>query len=78
MSAEYKAIYKCRLCGMVYANGLTTGEEMAYRCTCNVAAGIVGVYAQEPLKLTPHLCEGDYTGSVGLADFQGWRKEGQE
>lgn len=73
----YKAIYKCRLCGKVYRNGVETSESAALNATAMIAAG---VKIHEPLAPTPmeiHRCLGNYAGRIGLADFQGWEKEAE-
>lgn len=72
---EYKAIYKCRLCGEVYKNGVTTGQDMAMRCMAELVCGIRGTVPIAPTMTETHYCGGDYAGSLGLADFQGWKKE---
>ena len=74
---KYKAIYKCRLCGKVYHNGAETGEGGAM---CNLAMIATGVKITEPLAPQPyeiHRCHSPRAGSLGLADFQGWDKEGE-
>lgn len=73
---EYKAVYKCRLCGQVYKSGATTGQALA---VAHMVETTVGLYGTVPLcvrKLESHSCGGPYSGSLGLADFQGWQKEG--
>lgn len=66
---EYKAIYKCRLCGRTYHNGTTTGQEVATRCMAQLVVGILPTEPMAPLMTEMHYCGG---GSLGLADFQGW------
>lgn len=72
-----KAIYKCRLCGEVYHNGTVTGEKVALACITEMAVGIRVYRPQAPQMTEPHCCGGNHAGSIGLADFQGWEKEGQ-
>ena len=67
---EYKAIYKCRLCGRTYHNGATTGAKQATLCMELLHGGIRGVVPQAPAMTETHHCGGD---CLGLADFQGWR-----
>ena len=71
----YKAIYKCRLCGAVYHNGTCTGGEVAARCMALLNAGITGIEPLTPSITETHYCGGQFAGSLGLADFQGWRME---
>ena len=73
----YKAIYKCRLCGAVYANGATTGKDVAERCMVELTCGISGTVPMAPTMNETHDCGGDHAGSLGLADFLGWEMEGQ-
>ena len=70
-----QAVYKCRLCGEVFASGATTGEKVANTCMVYLHAGVVGVEPMAPTMTTTHTCGGDHAGSLGLADFQGWKKE---
>lgn len=76
---EYKAYYKCRLCGDVFTNGATTGQEIAMQHIHQTAAGVMPDYLanQAPGKYVHH-CGGDYNHSMGIADFQGWRAEQEE
>lgn len=76
--AEYKALYKCRLCGEVFQNGVTTGENMAERCMIELNAGLVCTVPMAPTMTETHNCGGDHAGSLGLADFLGWKKEDHE
>lgn len=65
---QYKAIYKCRLCGKVYSN-LTAAADLVERSMLEQAAGTFGeVPLGQPMTKT-HSCA---DGSLGLADFQGW------
>ena len=70
-----KAIYKCRLCGAVYCNGATTGEAIATACMEELHAGLCGTVPMAPRMTETHRCGGPFAGSLGLADFQGWREE---
>lgn len=70
---EYKAIYKCRLCGEEFED-CTTGEDIVQ--AVNVALSVVGhtnhvKFARNIYKNTTHYCE---DGSLGFADFQGFKK----
>lgn len=70
---EYKAIYKCRLCGEKFEDG-TTGEAIAQ--AVNVAISVVGntnhvKCVRNIYKNTTHYCK---DGSFGFADFQGFKK----
>lgn len=68
---EYKAVYKCRLCGEVYT-GLTTAEELAEAHMVEINARLYGTVPFTVRKTDTHRCGGDHTGSLGLADFLGW------
>lgn len=70
-----KAVYKCRLCGERFHNGAETGPDVAERCMVEMNVGIVGTVAMAPNKTDTHRCSGPFSGSLGLADFQGWEEE---
>lgn len=70
-----KAVYKCRLCGERFYNGAETGPEIAARCMVEMNTGMYGTVAMAPRKTETHCCGGQYAGSLGLADFQGWEAE---
>lgn len=59
----YQAIYKCRLCGQKFNNGVMMGE--LDECKREVAMDIL----EHPIRVTVHECFG---GSIGIADFQGY------
>jgi hypothetical protein len=75
---EYKAIYKCRLCGETYADGCTTGRKVAERCMAELVVGVISTQPLAPTMTTAHNCGGDHAGSLGLADFQGWKRTKEE
>ena len=72
---EYRATYKCRLCGEKFEAGIT-GEFMASLCTMALAESnsVESVIGTSDLhRYIPHNCK---DGSYGLADFIGFiRKE---
>lgn len=70
-----KAIYKCRLCGQTYSSGAHTGPTKAAMCMAMLVAGLVNTEPMAPRLLDSHVCNLEYSGSIGLADFQGWKKE---
>ena len=70
--AEWRAIYKCRLCGEIFEDGVT-GEGNA--CAINVALSVNETFYNSNThssghRYVPHFCE---DGSFGFADFQGFR-----
>ena len=67
-----KAIYKCRLCGKTYHNGSNTGYGIAEVCMVELHAGHCGTVPMAPAMTETHRCE---DGSLGIADFQGWKKQ---
>lgn len=69
---KYKTIYKCRLCGERYATGKPVKCETAIAATSCLVLNIKGVVPETPTLTDTHICGGDHTGSIGLADFQGW------
>ena len=69
-----KAIYKCRLCGMVYHSGACTGPQVAEFVMHEMNAELCSSVAMAPRKTETHHCGGQYAGSLGLADFLGFQK----
>lgn len=72
--AEYKAVYKCRLCG-ARLPWISVNEERAESHMAEMTAGILSVTVPRVTQTRVHYCGGDHAGSLGLADFQGWEKE---
>lgn len=71
---EYKAVYKCRLCGQVFY-GLTTTEELAEAHMVEITAGLYGTVPFTVRKTETHRCGDGPMGppvTIGLADFLGW------
>lgn len=69
--AEYRAVYKCRLCGKVFENGITgVGHAVAIgvRLTREDNFDVGNVHGSRHIT---HNCE---DGSFGFADYQGFRK----
>ena len=71
--SEYRAIYKCRLCGEEFASAVTGNSDIAIKHMVGVTVGYnpteyIGVPITEK---TIHSCKG---GSMGMADFWGFRK----
>ena len=70
---EYRAIYKCRLCGEEFVSAATTSADIAIKnmvlmtAECDVNQKILNPVT----KLSMHSCK---DGSMGLADFLGFRK----
>lgn len=71
--SEYRAIYKCRLCGEEFEDGTTSGEN-AQIITCMLS--VSQNYKHEKLNLHGyrHMCHFCDNGSYGFADFIGFRK----
>ena len=70
---EYRAIYKCRLCGEEYVSAITASADMAIKNMVVITAECdSGQRILNPVtKLSMHSCK---DGSMGLADFLGFRK----
>ena len=77
--SEYRAIYKCRLCGEEFEDGRTSAEN-AQIITCML--GFEPNYKHEKLNLHGYrnICHFCNNGSYGFADFCGFSKmeEGNE
>lgn len=74
---EYRAAYKCRLCGETFRNAIA-GEGVAQMMTLSLAT--VGntknvKYSGNLHKHAMHYCD---DGSFGFADFQGFKKIDKE
>ena len=67
-----QAVYKCRLCGEVFTDGTSRSRKAARTCMVYLHAGVVGIEPTAPAMTTTHTCNLD---DLGLADFQGWKKE---
>lgn len=70
-----KAVYKCRLCGEIFCHGYSYEEDVAQRCMVELNVGIQGTVLMAPYITETHHCGGEHAGSLGMADFQGWKKE---
>ena len=70
---EYRAIYKCRLCGEEFVSAVTGNADIAIKYMVNMTVECdVGQKILNPVtKLLMHSCK---DGSMGLADFLGFRK----
>lgn len=73
--AEYRARYKCRLCGEVFTVTGCTEKKTAQETLVAACLGIVHTDPLAPQLYDAHDCKGEHAGSMGLADFQGWKKE---
>ena len=71
--SEYRAIYKCRLCGEEFVSASTTNSNIAIKHMLNVTTGyeINEFMGATITELSMHSCK---DGSMGLADFLGFRK----
>ena len=72
--SEYRAIYKCRLCGEEFEKGATPNIDVAISRMVNITHGYMSdkYYTGIQVKDTfMHSCK---DGSLGLADFLGFRK----
>ena len=70
---EYRAIYKCRLCGEEFVSAVTGSADIAIKnmvlmtAECDMKQKIFNPVT----KLSMHSCK---DGSMGLSDFLGFRK----
>ena len=71
--SEYRAMYKCRLCGEKFTSASTTSSDIAIKHILIVTTGYKpSEYIGTPVtELSMHSCK---DGSCGLADFLGFRK----
>ena len=69
---EYRAIFKCRLCGEIYESGCTGCKDIALQSVVSVCLPNANPPCpQSPSITEPHSCK---DRSIGVADFQGFRK----
>ena len=70
---EYRAIYKCRLCGEEFVSATTGSADIAIKHMVRVTTGIKPLeFIGNPIEETSmHSCK---DGSMGMADFLGFRK----
>ena len=70
---EYRAIYKCRLCGEEFVSAITGNADIAIKNMVRVTTGIKPLeFIGNPIEETSmHSCK---DGSMGMADFLGFRK----
>ena len=70
---EYRAIYKCRLCGGKFVSASTSSSDVAIENMLNVTVGyeIKEWIGNPATETTMHSCK---DGSMGLEDFLGFRK----
>ena len=67
--AEYKAIYKCRMCGAVFACGESCTENEAVKKISRTSL-ILPLFPNDKGYI-PHGCK---DGCIGIADLQGFKK----
>ncbi len=67
---EYRTVFKCRLCGECYESGCTGSEAVALQSAIRACLGLPS-QSQAPTMTEVHSCR---DGSLGVADFQGFRK----
>lgn len=73
--SEYRAIYKCRMCGEEYS-GIQVNSTIAFAATVAFGCGAAESFDLLSMntviyKTNNHECK---DGSLGLADFIGFRK----
>lgn len=66
---EYRAIFKCRLCGETYESGCTGGAKAAMDGALSACIG-KQLIPNAPCMNEVHNCK---DGGLGIADFQGFR-----
>lgn len=71
-----RAVYKCQLCGENF-NDCKTGYDIASILTIGITSNEYYTMKGQPTfhRTTIHNCE---DGSIGFADFQGFKKEREE
>ena len=69
---EYRAVFKCRICGELFMGVVTGSRKTAERATLNASLGVSSI------PMTPHMYDIHYCedGGIGIADFHGFMKIG--
>lgn len=67
----YQAIYRCRLCGELYNGSYTKSQIMALGNMICVCTETIDKEPQSPYLHDIHNCS---DGSIGVGDFQGYKK----
>lgn len=70
---EYRATYKCRMCGEEFVSAITGNADIAIKQMVKVTIGIKPLeFIGNPItETTMHSCK---DGSMGMADFLGFKK----
>lgn len=72
----FKAIFKCRLCGKTYYEGTCCNHQDTVKYgTRQLCVGQKPKEVMFPTMQELHYCEDNFEGSIGIADFQGWKNE---
>jgi len=67
---EYRAAFKCRLCGKTFTTAITGNRDLAFSLTARLSVSNSPAVAQAPCLMEPHCC---LNGEIGIADFLGWQ-----
>lgn len=59
----HKKVYKCRLCGQKFDNGIISGD------IADMRSEVWQEIMSKPLQFAAHEC---YGGDIGIGDFQGY------
>lgn len=72
--AEYEAIYKCRLCGEEFCDNAAVEENLAEAISMSLVVNGHTQHVKCQRNLYRHAVHYCKDGSVGFADFQGFRR----
>lgn len=64
----YETIYKCRLCGKIYAHSVTMNRQTAFKAICSCLLDTEFKDGIKPSIYELHSCE---NGNMGISDFMG-------
>ena len=67
---EYRAIYKCRLCGKEFEDCATCNKGLVFDCMIAFVLNEKAKIPFQPHEFQLHYCEDK---SMGVADFKGWK-----
>lgn len=70
--SDYNALFKCRLCGEIFAAGGTVSRKVAQRAAISASIGELSKELS-PSLYDIHFCK---DGGIGIADFLGFKKRG--
>ena len=73
---EYRAIYKCRLCGEEFERGAIPSVDAAIENMVNITYGYMTDKYSKGMQVKERFMHSCKDGSLGLSDFLGFKEVG--